>query len=62
MRFKTAIAVSLAVSCVSATAAEVPVLVVGRPAPELELPATDGSPRSLASTEGPTGPSFSDHR
>jgi peroxiredoxin len=41
-------------SSISAIAAEAPVVEVGHAAPELKLPAADGTSRSLAAADGTT--------
>ncbi len=54
MRLQAALTLCLNVSSFSAIAAEVPVVEVGRTAPELKLPAADGTSRSLAAADGAT--------
>jgi hypothetical protein len=54
MRLQAALALCLTVSSFSAIAAEAPVVEVGSAAPELKLPAADGSSRSLAAADGKT--------
>jgi hypothetical protein len=54
MRLRNVLAVCLTMSSFSAIAAEAPVVEVGSAAPELKLPAADGTSRSLAASEGTT--------
>ena len=54
MRNKAALAIFLTVSSASMIATEALAHEIGAEAPELELPATDGSTRSLATAAGPT--------
>ena len=53
MRVETAVAIALACVALPAPAAEGPAFEVGGAAPKLELIATDGMTRSLASGDGP---------
>jgi hypothetical protein len=54
MRIPAALTLFLAMSSISAIAAEAPVVEVGHAAPELKLPAADGTSRSLAAADGTT--------
>ena len=54
MRLQAALAICLTMSSFSAIAAEAPAVEVGHAAPELELPAADGTSRSLAAADGTT--------
>lgn len=54
MRIQAALTLFLAMSSISAIAAEAPVVEVGHAAPELKLPAADGTSRSLAAADGTT--------
>jgi 3-deoxy-D-arabino-heptulosonate 7-phosphate (DAHP) synthase class II len=54
MRIQAALTICLTMSTFSAIAAEAPVVEVGRAAPDLELPAADGTSRSLAAADGIT--------
>ena len=54
MRFQAALIICLTLTSFSAVAAEAPVVEVGQTAPELKLPAADGTLRSLAAADGTT--------
>lgn len=54
MRFQAALTICLTLTPFSGIAGESPVLEVGQAAPELKLPAADGSSRSLAAADGTT--------
>jgi len=54
MRLQSVLALCLTLSSSSAITAETPVVEVGHAAPELKLPAADGTSRSLAATDGIT--------
>jgi hypothetical protein len=54
MRIQSCLAICLTISSFAATAADAPVVEVGAAAPELKLPAADGTSRSLAASESIT--------
>ena len=54
MRIQAALTICLTLTSVSVFAAEAPVVEVGGAAPELKLPAADGTSRSLAAADGAT--------
>ena len=54
MRNRAALALSLAIISSSALAGDSKVLAIGKPAPELELSAADGTSRSLAAADSST--------
>ncbi len=54
MRIQATLTFLLTMSSLPAIAADAPVVEVGRAAPELKLPAADGTSRSLAAAEGTT--------
>ena len=54
MRFQAALTICLTLTPFIGIAAESPVVEVGQAAPELKLPAADGSSRSLAAADGTT--------
>ena len=54
MRFQVALTICLTLTPFIGFAAESPVVEVGQVAPELKLPAADGSSRSLAATDATT--------
>jgi hypothetical protein len=54
MRIQAALFICLTLTSFSAIAAEAPAVEVGHVAPELKLPAADGTSRSLAAADGAT--------
>jgi len=54
MRIQAALTICLTLTSFSAIAAEAPVLEVGHAAPELKLPAADGTSHSLAAADTTT--------
>ncbi len=54
MRIQAALTFLLTMSSLPVIAADAPVVEVGRAAPELKLPAADGTSRSLAAAEETT--------
>ena len=54
MRLQAALTICLTLPTLSVMAAETPLVEVGHAAPDLKLPAADGTSRSLAAADGAT--------